>query len=161
MDLTPLSAIFVRPDLTPGEARAVASARLFDAKYLRASGDDRHANGSIYLAGLALDLALKACALAEYPFLRGVHTPRHLSGANRRLWNLVYRDHDLEALWGALPRRQALISARVRAGRSRPDRALRGVLAWTIHVRYSPRSATIEDAGIMVAQASELMEFLR
>jgi hypothetical protein len=41
-------------------------------------------------------------------------------------------------------------------------RDLRSVCAaWTIYARYSPRSATIDDAGMFLSQIEELKKWLR
>jgi len=56
-----MSSVLARQRLTPAQARTVADRRRADASALQSLKLNRHANGAMYLAGIAVELLLKAC----------------------------------------------------------------------------------------------------
>jgi hypothetical protein len=65
-----MSSVFARQRLTPSQARTVADRRRADASALQRLKQNRHANGAMYLAGIAVELLLKALLLEKYPWLQ-------------------------------------------------------------------------------------------
>ena len=153
-------SIFQRVRLVPGQAREVAEQRLADAERLIASGLSRHANGAMYLAGLAVECLLKAALLEKRPEL-GFIDRTGLAERDRPLWDLVHRRHHLDALLQALPEVRARVQAADDAGRGGLGSALSKVCSnWSVFARYSPVRATLAEATLFVGQVRELKPWL-
>ena len=136
--------------------------RLADAEYLRASHLNQHANGAIYLGGIALECLLKAKLLEHHPWLQSHRGD--LSGKTReeqRIFSLCYQKHDLTTLLEHLPSVRKRLSA-VQSRRGNMLRIMSQLCAeWTIHVRYSPKTTTIAKAGSFLDSVKELSRWLR
>ncbi len=153
-----MNSVFDRVRLNSNQARAVADRRLADAECLRKTRRNRHANGAMYLGGVALECALKAKLLEEQPWLQ------HFAGrvgdrpsAERELYLLCYKYHDLAGLLERLSEelRQKLDNAQVL------ERLKKLCGEWTIHVRYSPKTADRSQAARFLSDVKELMRWLR
>lgn len=151
--------------MSPNQLRTVAERRFDDAQYLRRSGKNKYANGAMYLAGFVLECRLKAALLEEFAWLQ---TPTgNLSArskADRRLYDLCYRRHDLGAILERLPRiRERLAAASGVLGRGAGLlQVLQRLCAeWTIYARYSPRQAVMTEANQFLDRVKELKKWLR
>ena len=133
-----MASIFDRVRLTPQQMRTVADRRFEDARYLRQSRQNKHANAVYYFGGVSLECVLKAKLLEAYPELERRPGPgAHASPDHLYRFNLCYRWHDLEALVDALP------SVHHRLTHADPSGSLSASLSsitatWNVFARYSP-----------------------
>jgi hypothetical protein len=155
-------SIFQREKLAPAQLRTVGDRRFDDASYLRRSGENRYANGAMYLGGFALACLLKARLLEKYPPLQTARDPARLPPMLRSLWFLAYRYHDLDELLACMPEIENNIVRRMSAARSQYLRtALRKVCGdWSIHARYSPRTIPMAAAEEFLDRVRELRAWL-
>jgi hypothetical protein len=157
-----MAGIFERIRLRPEQLRTVAERRFDDAQYLRRSGENKHANGAMYLAGFVVELLLKAALLEKHPILQAARDPAGLDRGTRRLWQLVYQSHDLEELLAELNEITDRLSSREQSRSTRLTDSLKSVCAaWTIFARYSPHQARKRDAEDMLDTIRELKEPLK
>ncbi len=152
-----MSSVSARQRLTPTQARTVADRRRADAGALQSFEENRHANGVMYLAGIAVELLLKARLLEKHPWL--TKSPASSLGARqRRLWDVCYRWHDLEAVRENLPE----LDAQLHAISPRLLEGLKKLCAeWTIHIRYSTHQATRKESAAFLARLEELIPWLK
>jgi len=116
----------------------------------------------MYLAGFVVECLLKANLLEEHPWLQSAGSPPDRSGHERDLWSLCYRWHDLGGLLERLPRLSERLAAAGQRGQSRVLQSLKSICAqWTIQARYSPDSATMQDADQFISQIEEVRPWLR
>jgi hypothetical protein len=157
----PAPDIFARRRLTVGQLRAVADRRFGDAEALVATGDNARANGAQYLAGIAVEVLLKGALVERYPGL-AFRRQDEVTAADRVVWNLIWRSHDLAEMLERLPMLRASADLRGRQA-GRPYLAwLTGICgSWTIFARYSPATSTMSDAREMVERVRYLKEVLR
>ena len=98
-----MARIFDRPgNLRPSQFTAVAERRFGDATALCATNDNERANGALYLCGFVVEILLKAQLLRKYQHL-GRQRSSEVADAERNVWNLIWRSHDLNELLGHLP----------------------------------------------------------
>ncbi|MEX2081018.1 MAG: hypothetical protein WEC33_05335 [Dehalococcoidia bacterium] len=153
-------SIYQRVHLSPGQAREVAERRLVDAEYLALSGLPRHANGAIYLAGLAVECMLKAALIDKQPHL-GAGDVQQVPKGEAYRWELIHRRHQLDSLLTELPEIRARVQRAEAAGRKRLAATLKRICGtWTIFARYSPTSASSSDARVFVQEVRELKPWL-
>src|SRR5947208_10031043 len=97
------SDIFAKQNVTrPGQLFAVAERRFADAAVLCATGENARANGAQYLAGITLDILLKANLMLQYPSV--ARKRQHEVGEeDRKVWSLIWRSHDLAEMLDQLP----------------------------------------------------------
>ena len=144
-----------RSRLKPSQIRHVAGRRFSDAKCLLAAGRT-HANGAIYLAGIAIECHLKAELLAAYPSLASA-VPSRLPAADRKRWDLLFRWHDLVGLLETLPGTLAFIRTSAGSNGGRVVEHLKQVAAvWSVMIRYDSKDADPDDARDFVARAEEV-----
>lgn len=157
-----MSDIFSHIRLTPAQARTVADRRLGDAECLRKSGDNARANGVFYLGGIVIDCLLKAMLLEEHPELATPLNNDVLSPGGRHVRSLIYRSHELDQMLEALPDLRARLEANDQQHGTRLlDMLTRICETWTIYVRYSPKSTTMEKASRFLDQVREVRPWLR
>ncbi len=153
-------SVFDRPNLAPADARRVAAWRWADAEYLARSPLPVHTNGAMYFAGLHIELLMKALLLEKHSWLSGL--PGGGSPTNRRLFDLVYRYHDLEGLLAELPEVFDRIERFSQRDPATLQRMLKQVCGeWTIHVRYAKTLAGPEEAAEFLARVKELAPCLK
>jgi len=102
-----MASIFDRQSLTASQLRAVARRRFEDARALCDTGKNAHANGAQYLGGFVIEMLLKAQLINHYPAVakRRPHEP--MAPAERAVWSLIHRSHDLTEMLDRLPQIQA------------------------------------------------------
>lgn len=85
-----------------------------------------------------------------------------MSKQDRRIWNLIYRSHELDAMLPYLPELQAKLEAADRREGTRRLDELKSICArWTIFARYSPRTEKMKEAGEFLDGIRELKKWLR
>jgi hypothetical protein len=152
-----MSGIYDKVRLNPAQARTVADRRLADADYLGKSDRNIHANGAMYLGGIALECFLKAKLLERHAWLQ--HPPEDIdnrSSQERELYRLCYVEHNLARLQERLSGEP--LKPLERAGLLPTLKELCG--EWTIHVRYSPKMAPMRDARNFLSRIKELKRWL-
>lgn len=157
-----MASVFDRQsNVSPSQMRAVADRRFDDAQALGATRLNKHANGVMYLAGLVIEILLKAQLAARYPTISRTRG-RALTTDEQWIRSLIYRSHELGAMLDRLPELEAaVIAAGVRDGVAYVDQ-LKGLCAtWSIAVRYSTRSSTMAEADDMLEQVRRLKELLK
>lgn len=157
-----MPSIFDRAKLTAAQLRTAADRRMGDAEALRDTRQNARSNGAIYLGGFVLECLLKAKLLEKHPWIGSAGSPEGRSAADRRLWSLAYRQHDLTALLDVLPS----IPQQIQRLEPRDAGRLAGVLAkrcgeWSVFARYSPRTATMLEAKLFLSDVRELRPWLR
>jgi hypothetical protein len=157
-----MASIFEKVKLRPSQLRTVAARRLADAKYLRDSRRNERANGAMYLAGFVMECLMKAALLEQYPWLQNGAVPTTKSATDQRLWSLCYRSHDLLEILEHLPQFTDRFKKLEQRQQSRLVANLQSVCGqWTIFARYSPRSATMQEAGEFLSRIEELKRWLK
>lgn len=150
-----MADVFDRVQLQPTQLRTVAHRRYADAQYLCASQLNRHANAVLYLGGFVVECLLEARLMQRHPWLQAPHTRRTPSARERRLYDLCYRWHDLAAVLECVPEAMEQLTRRDPTGRTAV--ALRTVCErWTVFARYSPRTATMQEAQQFLDQIKEI-----
>lgn len=146
----------------PSQLIAVAERRFGDAEALCRTGENARANGAQYLCGIVIEILLKAQLMRLYPAAVGKRQHQLNDNAERSIWGLVWRSHDLAEMLDHLRDLEAAIKKRGdRAGRPYL-RWLKGICeAWTIHARYSTMTSTIDQAQEMLDQVRELKEVMK
>src|SRR5258706_8873956 len=95
--------IFTRTVLRPTQLRSVADRRFDDAQALHTTQLNARANGAIYLGGFVIECLLKAMLVDKFRWLQNSSYPANRSEAEKRIWWLCHRSHDLEAILSYLP----------------------------------------------------------
>ena len=156
-----MADIFKKTPLSPSTLMTVADRRLGDAETLRKTGDNARANGVFYLGGIVLEILLKAKLLEKYPSLEHARSPEMADPAERHVWSLLYRSHDLESILKNLPELQRrLQSADAVNGGSRLEQLRRRCQEWTIFARYSSKTETMKRASTFLDEIKELKQWL-
>jgi len=149
--------VFAKQRLNPAQARTVSDRRRSDANALQALKQNRHANGAMYLGGIAIELLLKAKLLEAHPWLQ-TNPNSARDSKQRRLRDTCYRWHDLEALLERLPE----LAERLQAANPRLLVDLKKLCTlWTIHVRYSTHQATHAESAEFLKRLKELEPWLK
>jgi len=145
----------------PSSLVAVAERRFDDAVALHATGENARANGAQYLAGLTVEILLKAQLMREFPTI-AARRPHEVSGDQRPVWNLIWRSHDLSAMLDQLAGLRAGMSMQGnRAGIPYLD-WLRGICGlWTIYIRYSTATSTIAESRELLDRVRHLKEVMK
>ena len=156
-----MADIFKKTPLSPSTLLTVADRRLGDAEALRKTDDNARANGVFYLGGIALEILLKAKLLEKYPSLEHARSPEMANPAERHVWSLLYRSHDLEAIFTKLPDLQQRIGAADAVhGTDRLRRLKLRCEEWTIFARYSSKTETMKNASKFLDEIKELKQWL-
>jgi glutathionylspermidine synthase len=141
--------------LRPSTMATVAERRLDDAQALSDTGRNAHANGVAYLAGFVIEILLKARLVANFP-------ATEVLDAERKIWSLIWKSHDLEGMLEMMPELEAALEKQ--AERSGVDylRHLKSICAaWTIQARYSPATIRMTEARALLDQVREVKEVLK
>ena len=149
-------------EVRPTQLIAVADRRFDDAAALCDTRENARASGAQYLAGLVLDILLKAQLMRVFPVTARKRS-HEVSASERHVWNLIWRSHDLTAMLGQLPDLLAAIDKNgERAGKPYSE-WLRALCAdeWSILLRYSTQTTTIADADDMLDRVRQLKELLK
>jgi hypothetical protein len=156
------SRIFAKQALVrPSQLLAVAERRFADAAALCATGENARANGAQYLAGITLDILLKAQLMRQHPVV-GRKRSHEVEDADRLVWSLIWRSHDLADMLGQLPDLVAAVSTRGEEDGKPYLQWLYSICSvWTVFVRYSTRTSTMADAREMLERVRELKEILK
>ncbi len=142
------------------QIHAVAERRYGDACALRDTNHGERATGTIYLAGLAIEIALKAQLLAAYPWLSGSRSRKaNLRGKEAWIHDLYWKLHDLDGLAHEVP--GTLRRIKNRGGAPLVQRFKRICSEWRIEIRYRSDRKTIAEAAQFLAVAKEVKECLR
>jgi hypothetical protein len=145
----------------PSQLAAVADRRFDDARVLCESGDNARANGAQYLAGLVIEILLKAQLMRQYPNTSRKRS-HELDDADQPVWSLIWRSHDLADMLDRLPATQAAVHARGALAGRPYGQWLAGICSqWTIYARYSTQTSTIAEAREMLERVRELKEVLK
>ncbi len=154
-------SIFEKVALRPAQLRTVADRRFDDAEYLRKSGRNARANGAKYLGGFVIECLLKAKLVEKHRWLQGRRPRENLAEAERQLWNLCYRSHDLTELLNHLPEVTSRLALAEIIGRGSLSQQLKDACdEWTVFARYSPRTATIAQAAEFLNRIKEIRPWL-
>lgn len=148
-----------RSRLKPSQIRHVAGRRFNDAKCLLAAGRV-HANGAIYLAGVAVECHLKAELLAAYPSLASTE-PSRLGAADRKRWDLLFRWHDLPGLLESLPGTIEFLRTSAGSNGAIVVANLKQIAeVWSVMIRYDSKDTPLDDAKTFVARVEEVHRWL-
>jgi hypothetical protein len=155
-------AIFRKTRLRPSQLRTVSDRRFDDAFTLCQTGRNARANGAMYLGGFVIECLLKAGLLERFVWLQSARSPEGRNSEDQRLWSLCYRSHDLDEILERMPHVQERLLQHEQGESRRLTQSLKSVCAhWTVHARYSPYNADIEDARTFLDQVEELRKCLR
>jgi hypothetical protein len=85
-----------------------------------------------------------------------------VTAPERHVWSLIWRSHDLGEMLAQLPDLTIALRKRgQRAGKPYLD-WLRGICGvWTVYVRYSTKTSTMDEARAMLDRVRELKDVLR
>ena len=145
----------------PSQLTAVAERRFADAQALCDTGENARANGVQYLAGIVLDILLKAQLMRRHA---GTARKRshEVADDERAVWSLVWRSHDLAEMLDRLPELSGAVRKRGEADGRPYLRWLTEICgAWTIHARYSTATSRMDEAAEFLARVRELKELLK
>lgn len=113
------------------------------------------------MAGLVIECLLKALLLDRHSNLQAPKDPALLSSSDKEAFDLIYRSHDLDDMRGFLPEvRKKLGDVNTKSGRSAWREFETICEEWTIFIRYSPRSATVNDAMRYLETVEEVKKWL-
>lgn len=145
----------------PTQPAAVAERRFGDAEALCKTGENARANGAMYLAGLVIDILLKAQLMRQYPEVARKR-PHEVTEGERRIWSLIWRSHDLAEMLEQHPSLAAAV-AKLGEQAGRPYLTWLNQICgtWTIFVRYSSLTTEMEDARVMLERVRVLKEVLK
>jgi hypothetical protein len=156
------SNIFSKSRLRPSQMRTVAERRFGDAEYLFDSAENERANGAMYLAGFVIECLLKASLFEWHKWLQSSRSSEGLSAADRQIWSLCFRSHDLDEILSHLPELTERLAKLPRESPGTLLKSLKHVCgSWTIFARYSPHSATIREASQFLDRVKGLREWLK
>jgi hypothetical protein len=145
----------------PGQLTIVAERRFADAQALCDTGENARANGAQYLAGIVIDILLKAQLMRRYPEVARKRS-HEVKDDERRLWSLIWRSHEIEAMLDQLPLLEAMVAYHgERAGKPYLRWLISICASWDIQLRYSTRTSLMSDAKAMVERVRELKEILK
>lgn len=150
-----------RYEVRPSQLVAVAERRFDDAAALCDTGENARANGAQYLAGIVLDILLKAQLMRRHPEITRKR-PYEVTESEREVWNLIWRSHDLAAMLDRMPSLVAAVRKRGEHAGRNLDGWLRTLCAeWTVLLRYSTRTSTITEARNMLERVRQVKESLK
>jgi hypothetical protein len=160
--ISPKPTIFSKIRLRPSQLWTVADRRYEDAAYLQKSGQNRHANGAMYLGGFVVECLSKAELMDKHSWLQSAaHQSEGWTRERHRLWALCYRLHDLDELLANLPSIEQRLRAADQQTGARLSVQPREVCGqWTICARYSPQMTTMEEAVRFLGKIKEIKKWL-
>lgn len=140
------------------QVRAVAELRYGDACALRDTKRGNRAIGAIYLAGLSIEISLKARMLSAYPWLAAARDRGSLRGERAWLSVLFWKSHNLGDIAQGTP--GALRSIQDRGGFPLVEKFKRICSEWSIALRYQSKPKTVAEAVQFIAVAEEIKKCL-
>jgi len=150
-----------QPVLKPSTMATVAERRYADAKALIDTGKNAHANGAAYLAGFVIEILLKARLVSQFPAVARKRQ-HEVGAADREVWSLIWRQHNLEGMLSKLGAVEGALSKRGhRDGQDYLAELKKICATWTIHARYSSRTMSMDDAKEMLRRVRTLKEMLK
>lgn len=154
--------IFDKPGMLRSATMAtVAERRFSDAQALAKSGSNARANGVAYLAGFVIEILLKARLVDRYGSI--ARKPQHrLTEAEREIWGLIWRRHDLEAMLDRLPQLEAgLNKLSEQSSRNHLADLKKICSVWTVYARYSSSTMRMDEAQRILEAVRSLKEYLK
>lgn len=156
-----MSDIFERQlKLKPSAMITVAGRRFDDAEALCRTDDNARANGSAYLAGFVIEILLKAQMVRKFKVI-AKKRPHQLTDAEREVWGLIWRTHDLAAMLDKLRDFQGWLKNRGERDGKNYVAELRKAAQWTIYARYSSRTMLMSEAKEILERVRMLKEVLK
>jgi hypothetical protein len=147
--------------LKPSAMRTIAERRFGDAQALRDTGDNARANGVAYLAGFVVEILLKAKLVERFPSI-AKKRPHEPTPAEREIWSLIWRQHDLEGMLARLPQLEAELKKKGERDGYNYLPGLKKICAdWTIYARYSPQTMPMREAADLLERVRGLKESLK
>ena len=152
--------------LKPSAMATVADRRFDDARMLAASKDNARANGVAYFAGFVIEILLKAQLVRKHSATarRRPHevATTKVTEAERKVWALIWRQHDLEQMLIELPQLEsALVKRGQRDGKDYVADLKKICATWTIQARYSPHTMKMSEAKAILNRVKELKELIK
>jgi hypothetical protein len=147
--------------LNPAAMRTVAERRFDDALALCKTRDNARGNGVAYLSGIVIEILLKARLVAKYP---GTARKRshEVEQAERNIWSLIWRSHDLETMLEYMPELEAALKKKAEREQIDYLARLKAICAaWSIQARYSPFMMVIKEAENLLESVRSLKELLK
>lgn len=139
----------------------VAERRFGDAQALCATEENARANGAAYLAGFVIEILLKARLVSKFPSIAR-RRPHEVLEAEREVWNLIWRRHDLDGMLDHMPELEAALEKKSqRAGENYLEDLKKICGTWTIRARYSPQNMMMGEAVEMLRRVRSLKELLK
>jgi len=138
----------------------VAERRFDDAQVLCDTGKNARANGAVYLAGFVVEILLKAMLVRKFNAVARKRS-HQLEDAEREVWGLIWRRHDLHGMLARLRDEQA--NLKLRGERDGYDYLgeLKKCAQWSIQVRYSPHMMQMSEAVDFLERVRRLKQVLR
>jgi hypothetical protein len=147
--------------LKPSTMATVAQRRFEDAEALSRTGDNARANGTAYLAGFVIEILLKARLVETFETIARKR-PHQVLEAEREVWSLIWKSHDLDGMLTKMRNLQAALKSRGERDGFDYLNELRKVCAeWTVQARYSPRTMRMDEAVEILDRVRLLKEVLR
>lgn len=143
--------------LRPSAMRTVAERRFDDTAALCDTRKNARANGAACLAGFVVEILLKAMLVAKYPFAARRRMPG--DEAQRSIWSLVWRSHDLADMLDQMPELAAGFERKSRRAGYDYLRSLRNACGtWTVQARDSTQTIPMDDAVRLLERVRALKE---
>jgi hypothetical protein len=147
--------------LKPSAMATVAERRFDDAMALCDTKENARANGAAYLAGFVIEILLKAQLVKSYPEI-AKKRQHDVDEAEREIWSLIWRRHDLEGMVDKLSALEAALKkVGERDGVDYPADLKKICAQWTIQARYSPQTIQMPEAQEILKRVRRLKEHLK
>jgi hypothetical protein len=147
--------------LRPSAMATVAERRFGDAEALSQTQDNARANGVAYLVGFVVEILLKARLVDKFPEIARKRQ-HEVNEAERDVWRLIWRQHDLEAMLERMGELEAALKWRgERDGKDYAAELKKVCGTWTIQARYSPRTMLMTEARQWLERVRVLKELLK
>ena len=141
--------------------KTVAERRFDDAEALRNTNANARANGTAYLVGFVIEILLKAKLVEKYTSIAKL-PQQALKDDQKKIWSLIWRQHDLEEMLSQLSELEAYLKTRSERDNYDYLGHLKGICAaWTIHARYSSRTMLMDEAAELLQRVRKLKELLK
>src|SRR5690348_5678764 len=147
--------------LRASQLAAVAERRFDDARASCDTGKNAHADGAQYLAGIVIDILLKAQLIRQNP-VTARKRQHEVLDVERHVWSLIWRSHDLSDMLDQLPELPVAVQkVGEESGQPYLDWLSDICATWTIYVRYSTHTSTMDEARTMLDRVRALKEILK
>jgi hypothetical protein len=113
------------------------------------------------MAGFVIECLLKALLLERHPNLQKPVDPAKLSKSDREVHNILW-SHDLDDMLGFVPEvEKKLAGVKTRSNESAWQQLRSICEEWTVHARYSPTGAKLQDATRYLETVAEVKKWLK